>query len=46
MAIFSNNNDGEFASLTDVNFSLDIPADCQDKSFRVSVLSSLKYLYF
>ena len=46
MAIFSNNNDGEFVSLIGVNFSLDIPADCQDKRFRVSVLSSSKYLYF
>ena len=29
-----------------VNFSLDMPADCQDKSFCVSVLSDSKYFYF
>ena len=46
MAVFSNNSNGELVSLIGVNFSLDIPADCQDKSFCVSVLSCLKYLYF
>ena len=44
--VFSNNNDGEFVSLIGVTFSLDIPADYQNKFFCVSVLSYLKYLYF
>ena len=36
----------ENLSLIGVNFSLDIPAICQDEGFCVSVLSTSKYFYF
>ena len=40
---FQSNNDGEFVSLIGVNFSLDIPADCQDKSLYASLFDTSFY---